>query len=293
MLRLSHVERFIRCKKCLQIRYLGSEPVDYHSKYNLPPWPTAKNPTPYDFFPMNEEQKNLSNLEFNKALKKIYQGYVKLYHPDTSKNLRMIDSSNKELPGTKKRERFETIMKAYEILKDPRKRVAYNRYQHSSWENYSPQASSFDAYRMANAHRKQYSYQNDEQFWRAANWEDYYRMRYNRSPPTAEEWEKNKMKILGGVLSVAFLAFVLQLMLALRRSSEMERQLHLRTLESMHDLEEASNNYGLGKTQLQRIKRFLLQRRSSMPESEEDLENLRSEERQMLIKYAKQQVDKF
>lgn len=273
----------------------ASDPVDHHSKYNLHPWPLSKKPTPYEIFAINTKNENLSTLEFNKILKKVYSNYVKIYHPDISNNIEILDQNKKPLTSQMKRDRFDQIMAAYDLLKDPRRRIAYNRYNSTTWETtYNPQAGSFEAYRLANAHRKKYDFHNDEQFWQAGTWEDYYNMRFQRKPPTKEELEKNKYKILAGVLAVTTLVFSLQMMLSFNKSKEMKRQLALSNLKSMQELQRSSDNYGLDTTRFLRLKRFLLQRRSSFINADDvDLEQLKDEDRKLLRKYAQQQVEKF
>ncbi|KSA03700.1 uncharacterized protein AC631_00512 [Debaryomyces fabryi] len=272
----------------------ASEPIDHHSKHNLQPWPTSKKPTPYEIFHIDQKDENLSVLEFNKILKKIHSSYVKIYHPDISSNIEILDSKQQPLTPQMKRDRFDQIMTAYELLKDPRRRTAYNRYKGTSWDSYQPQGNSFESYRMANAHRKKYNFENDEEFWRAGTWEDYYNMKFKRKPPTKEELDKNKYKILAGVLTVATLVCGLEIMLALNKTKEMNRQITLLSLRSMQDLQRSNDNYGEGTTRFLRIRRFLLQRRSAFNnEDEVNLEKLKAEDRKLLAKYAQQQVDKF
>mmetsp|Transcript_1069 Transcript_1069/g.1076 ORF Transcript_1069/g.1076 Transcript_1069/m.1076 type:complete len:299 (-) Transcript_1069:90-986(-) len=272
----------------------ASEPIDHHSKHNLHPWPNSKKPTPYEIFHIDSKDENLSVLEFNKILKRIHSSYVKIYHPDISSNIEILDSKQRPLTQQMKRDRFDQIMTAYELLKDPRRRTAYNRYKGTSWDSYQPQSNSFESYRMANAHRKKYNFENDEEFWRAGTWEDYYKMKFKRKPPTKEELDKNKYKILVGVLAVATLACGLEIMLALNKTKEMNRQITLLNLKSMQDLQRSTDNYREGTTRFLRIRRFLLQRRSAfINEDDVNLEQLKAEDRKLLAKYAQQQVDKF
>ena len=233
-------------------------------------------------------------LEFNKILKKIYSNYVKIYHPDVSSNIEILDAKLRPLTQQMKRDRFDQIMAAYDLLKDPRRRMAYNRYKDTTWESYNPQTSPFDAYRMANAHRKKYDFQHDEEFWRAGTWEDYYKMKYKRKPPTREEFDKNKYKILAGVLAVAGLVFSLQMTLAVNKTKEIKLQVTIENLKSLQDLQRSNDNYGDDTTRFMRLKRFLLQRRSAFVNDDEaNLEQLRDEDRKLLTKYAQQQVGKF
>ena len=273
----------------------ASEPIDHHSKNNLQPWPTSKKPTPYEIFQIDPKDENLSVLEFNKILKRIHSSYVKIYHPDISSNIEILDSKQQPLTQQMKRDRFDQIMTAYELLKDPRRRTAYNRYKSTSWDSYLTQKStSWDSYRMANAHRQKYKFENDEEFWRAGTWEDYYKMKFKRKPPTKEEMDKNKYKILAGVLAVVGLTCGLEVMLALNKTKEVQRQNTLLNLRSMQDLQRSQDNYGNDTTRFLRIRRFLLQRRSAFVNADDaNFEKLKNEDSRVLRKYAQQQVDKF
>ena len=51
---------------------------------------------------------------------------MKIYHPDTSLS---IQYKGGEMTAEMKRKRFDMIQEAYDILKNPRRRTAYNRYQ--------------------------------------------------------------------------------------------------------------------------------------------------------------------
>lgn len=139
------------------------------------------------------------------------------------------------------------------------------------------------------------SFKADEEFWLAGTWEDYYKMKYNRAPPTKEELEKNKYKILAGVLLVALLAFSLQIMLALDRTNEYLLQSRLTNLQVMEDLQHSTDNYGDGLQPLDRMRRFLISRRSTLLMKEKgdivDDTDLKNQDDELLIKYA-QKVEK-
>lgn len=263
-----------------------------HTHFDLHAWPKSKRPSPHDIFDMDpSEAQYKTRQEFDNKLKSTYKKLVKMYHPDLSVSHDIVEGSNTLLAG-KKRARFDEIQKAYELLKDPRKRIAYKKYDQTTWADYKPgKTSSFEAYRMANAHRRQYSYENDPKFWHAATWEDYYHMKWGRAPPTTEELEKNKWKILYRVLAVASVVVVLQIMLALERTEEFNRQTRLMNLRADADLRESYNNYDEGRSQFQRLRRFLLYRRSGL--AGRDDETSKKEENEILTRYAQQKVDQF
>ena len=58
-----------------------------------------------------------------KALKAAYRNHAKKFHPDAN-------------PGDKAAEaKFKEISEAYDILKDPQKKAAYDRFGHQAFEN--------------------------------------------------------------------------------------------------------------------------------------------------------------
>ncbi|EMG45595.1 JID1 J domain-containing protein 1 [Candida maltosa Xu316] len=254
-------------------------PEDHHKRLDLHDWPKSKNPTPYEIFGISSNEMGISTLELNKILKKKYFAFVKIYHPDTSLS---ILHDGVELSPEMKRKRFDMIQEAYDILKNPRRRVSYNRYHTTSWEQQGRyrgggeqwNQESFDAYRRANAHRTRYNFDNDEQFWQAGTWQDYYQMKYKRPPPTKEEFEKNKYKILAGVLLVGALGFGLQIMGAIDRTNQYLLESHRINLKTMRDLNDSYDNYGEGHTEADTLRRFLVNRRSTMKskQHEDDIE---------------------
>lgn len=264
-----------------------------HSHYDLHAWPTGKQPTPHEIFNMGAGELNYKNRqEFEKQAKATYQKFVKLYHPDVCARHDILDHRGKTLLVEQKRQRFDQVQGAYEILKNPSQSIAYRRYQTTTWNDYQPgKTSNFDAYRMANSHRRKYAYENDPKFWQASTWEDYYQMRYGRKAPTREEWEKNKWKILWKVLAVASVVLLLQIMLALERTQEFNRQTRLMNLRANANLTEAYANYDEGVSQFQRIRRFLLYRRLGL--DEKDTDKLKLEENDMLTNYAQRRVSKW
>lgn len=74
-------------------------------------WPTnTTNPTPYQIFHIQ------ANAYDTKHLRKIYHSYVKLYHPDISRNSTVLDKNNSILSPQVKLQRFKSISVAYKQL---------------------------------------------------------------------------------------------------------------------------------------------------------------------------------
>lgn len=264
-----------------------------HSQYSLHQWPKGVTPSPHEIFSFPENP--VSRAAYDKALKAMYQKYVKIYHPDAALQRDIIDDhTGKMLSPEQKRARFSAVQSAYELLKDPRNRIAFKRYENTSWADYKRgKTTNFEAFRMANAHRKKYAYENDPQFWQAGTWEDYYQMRYNRPAPTQEEWDRNKWSILYGVLAVLAIVAALQVMLALEKTDEFNRQTRLMNLRAKADLSSAYENHLEGISSFQRVRRFLLFRRSSLKARDEEEDKAQKlEENEILTRYARDQLQK-
>lgn len=291
---------------------------DHHVRQNLHPWPKSKVPAPHEIFIVEEHS---DHEIYSKNLKSMYQKYIKIYHPDISTKLTILDHHSNPILNEQKRTRFDQIQDAYDILKNPSRRMAYKTYTTTTWDGQKYQLSdTFHNYRMANAHRKKYDFKNDEAFWQAGTWEDYYRMKFNREPPTQEELDKNKYNILIGVLVVVSLTTGLQIMLAIDRTKDYNRQTALMNLQAMQSLDATYDNYDQGLSSFLRLRRFLLFRRSAMVETEQSLRaqgrdaaademrekisddivvnskclnSVKEEEERILKKYAQQRLEKL
>lgn len=275
----------------------SSNILDFHEKQQLPPWPKLKQPSPKDIFNLNNDQFKLSQREFNKVIKTTYNKYLKIYHPDILNQLDVYDEGNNLMTNELKRTRFDSIQQAYDILKDPKRRVAYARSTNTSWESYPRRnhgatPNSFESYRMANAHRNQYEFNKDEEFWKAGTWEDYYKMKFNRPPPTQQEFDKNKYKILTGVLIVMGITTTIQLMLAFESSNATKYQLNLQNSKLMQDLDSNYNLNGESSTRFSSLRRMLLHRRSNVKDDEEKLKQMEQEDAEVLTNFARREVSK-
>ena len=272
--------------------------IDHHKRFDLHDWPSSKNPTPYEVFGLSSKDIGMSRIELNKILKMRYVKLVKIYHPDTS--LDLIDKYGEPLTNEQKRKRFDLIQESYDILRDARRRVAYNRFKTTSWEQQGPykpgsepfSKESFEAYRRANAHRARYDFTKDEAFWLAGTWNDYYQMKYQRPPPTREELEKNKYKILFGVLAVGALAFGLQIMNAIERTNQYLIETHQMNLKSMRDFNQSYEGDG-SYSEADNVRKFLIGRRTTMQLKKDDFGNEEPSDNELLYKYARARVNKW
>ncbi|KAI5958036.1 JID1 [Candida theae] len=276
----------------------ANEFTDHHKRLDLHDWPTSKNPTPYEVFGLSSKDIGMSRSELNRILKARYVKLVKIYHPDTS--LDLADNFGTPLGDEQKRKRFDLIQESYDILRDARRRVAYNRFKTTSWEQqgpYNPSSEpfsreSFEAYRRANAHRARYDFTKDEAFWSAGTWNDYYQMKYQRAPPTKEELEKNKYKILFGVLAFGALAFGLQIMSAIDRTNQYLIDTHKKNLQSMRDLNVSYEGDG-SYSEAENLRKFLIGRRATMRSKNDGFGEEEPSDNELLHKYAKHRVNKW
>ncbi|KAI5305981.1 hypothetical protein KEM56_002653 [Ascosphaera pollenicola] len=136
-------------------------------------WPTSPNITPYDV--LNQP----SSGTYSKGK---YFELVKLYHPD---------SPGQEHPAAKgisqeeRLRRYHLIVTAHEILSDPSKRRAFDRFG-DNWYN-RPELFGNDARRLTETHQKANA--PDSSIYRNATWEDWqrYYQRHGRSASPEED----------------------------------------------------------------------------------------------------------
>ncbi|KAI5969954.1 JID1 [Candida margitis] len=288
----------IPCTYCRMYATSSNDFIDHHKRLDLHGWPTSKTPTPYEVFGLSSKDIGMSRIELNKVLKLRYVKLVKIYHPDTS--LDLTDNYGKALSDEQKRKRFDLIQESYDILRNARRRVAYNRFKTTSWEQQGPYNPSsepfskegFEAYRRANAHRARYDFSRDEAFWSAGTWNDYYQMKYQRPPPTKEDLEKNKYKILFGVLAIGALAFGLQIMSAIDRTNQYLVETHKMNLKSMRDLNQSYEGDG-SYSEADNVRKFLIGRRTTMRSKKDEFREEEPSDDELLHKYAKGRVDKW
>ena len=186
----------------------SQEPIDHHKRFQLHEWPKSAKPSAYEIFGLTSKDMGMSTLELNKVLKRKYLALVKIYHPDTSLS---IQYKGGEMTAEMKRKRFDMIQEAYDILKnlDVERHIIGIKPLHGInrgiiREMEDNGVKKFEAYRRAHAHRTRYNFENDEQFWLASTWQDYYQMKYNRPPPTKEELEKTNTKSYLGLLLLVY-----------------------------------------------------------------------------------------
>lgn len=257
--------------------------TDAHALAGLHPWPT--NATPLGLFKLDLLQLHMPDKEMKPRLKEMYTRYVKLYHPDVNRSKVIVDYRGRILSSAQKDARFMQVQSAYDILKTPHRRHAYHRYSSSSNAQTESQKGfmrrqerpfsddNFRRFQQANANRWTHDFARNESFWQAKNWDDYYRAHYNKRPPTVEELNKNKTKILLVVIAIGAMAFALQVLAALDASASRRKELEKEFQKSAFDLEQSRINYGYGGGRADRLERFLMMRRLVMPEEEEEKED--------------------
>ncbi|KAL2014195.1 hypothetical protein VTN00DRAFT_1720 [Thermoascus crustaceus] len=130
-------------------------------------WPTTPTFTPYDIF------KQERNAPYSKAR---FYALVKIYHPDMPCNGHPLC---KDISHEVRLQRYRLVVTAHEILSDPIKRAAYDKWGigwHSNPDiNSSSSDSTGDAARRSRTGR-------DDPIYANATWEDWERY-YNRHNP--------------------------------------------------------------------------------------------------------------
>lgn len=129
-------------------------------------WPTTPTFTPYDIF------KQERNAPYSKAR---FYALVKIYHPDMPCNGHPLC---KDISHEVRLQRYRLVVTAHEILSDPIKRAAYDKWGvgwHSNPDINSSSDSSGDAAPRSRTGR-------DDPIYANATWEDWERY-YNRHSP--------------------------------------------------------------------------------------------------------------
>lgn len=235
-------------------------------------WPKHSHPTPYEVL-------NLNKHSFDKQkLRTHYYKLAKVYHPDISSNKHLEDHKGCVLTSAHKNERFKLLTDAYTLLKDPRKKAAYDQYK-IGWGSVGNRIQD-DAFTHQRATHTQKSYYNSEAYWSASGWEDYQNLHKNQGNEGAEMNQDN-MKVLAAILCFIIGSVTLQGWYALERveKSVLEQKKVHDACE--FDLEMAYSNYGFESSKLSRIRRFLwfrtfglYRKKEHLDESSKQNENL-------------------
>lgn len=207
-------------------------------------YPSKTNPTPYEL--LNVQHHSFDDV----VLKNNFQKFAKLYHPDIKISHPLLVNRS---------ERFQKILHAYKLLKDPKKKMTYDEYK-IGWTTdlvaANPYATSgYNSFRLS-PNFKEY------QYYSAGTWEDFQHMR-NGSPDPSLDLAKNKYQILFGIVAVMIILGVIESM-KLKEMSELERVRRLNiSVRSNQDLQKLYDNYGMGQDKNARINRFLWWRQIS------------------------------
>ncbi|KAK3720638.1 J domain-containing protein 1 [Vermiconidia calcicola] len=148
---------------------------DHHGRqeHEHHPWPKAPNgspcPTPYQIFEMK------ANAAYSKA--RFYK-LVKVYHPDRK------TGANERMSPALRNERYRLIVTANDILSDPTKRSAYDRFG-AGWDGKAELGSRDTWYQPSPHHRPGPFSQNwdnpRDPIWQNATWEDWERFYRKRA----------------------------------------------------------------------------------------------------------------
>ncbi|KAG5365934.1 J domain-containing protein 1 [Yarrowia sp. B02] len=247
-------------------------------------YPPHDNPSPYEIFGLGPHNLN------QKALKREYYILAKKYHPDSNGSSEETAGLSKEVKDA----RFRKISNAYEILKNPSRRHAYDRFG-QGWEGrpgpYGQDGATSNLYNQASTayagHGPRYSTQTDG-FWGASGWQDYEDLRNHSSKAKQNE---NTTMIGMALVVVAVVVTYLQI----KRIIDVMEDQYFRVKEQNKKLEDslfwARSNYGFAQGKDDRVSRFLVMRRNSLAEEGDYMEAQVSEDnwrrRKMAEKRAK------
>jgi hypothetical protein len=169
-----------------------SNPLSHES------WPDCKPPvipTPYEIF----QQKKGSPYS-----KRRFYELVKIYHPDRNSH---VDSFCGGLSHTVKLERYRLIIAANDILSDPIKRSAYDRYG-AGWNGH-PEAAVRHYYHPGEAKYK-WGANADESPFHNATWEDWERWYHRNDKKSQDRVHMSHSTFLSFIALIATLGGVAQ-----------------------------------------------------------------------------------
>jgi curved DNA-binding protein CbpA len=147
-------------------------------------WPSTPHPTPYQILEMSPTSPKYSKSRFAEL--------VKLYHPDRAAS---VDPRCAHLPHTTRLERYHMVITAHDILSNPDKRLAYDRFG-TGWRLYSMPPPAYTSYNLHSASTGQYhSYSGHPRGFDPysarmnATWEDWEHWRASRAEKSDESAE--------------------------------------------------------------------------------------------------------
>lgn len=220
---------------------------------DLPSWPTAKHPTPYEIFHTSKETIDC------KAVRTHFYTLAKVYHPDSLHDALGLTPELKE-------ERFKQIVAAYDILRDEKKRKDYDLFS-KGWEYGDKNAARKNFY--GRDFSRAAKYRTDGGF-HASNprtgsaWDDFhqdYKDYQKQQDPQyqKESWENHKRMVVFVTAGCLLVGAIQVKFLMHNASKDIEARNRLST-QVRHTVYMANNNYGMGFDKGDRIQRFLAHR---------------------------------
>lgn len=267
------------CKNYATIAGDGGRHNDGHEQEQYP-WPAPPkgqvHPTPYQIFQMT-----------NKAMysKTRFYELVKIYHPDRN------TSSSVTVSYAVRMERYRLVVAANNILSDPTKRSAYDRFG-AGWNGRADvggrQESASSSTNRASGPFSHNWTAPDDRIWQNATWEDWERYYYERAKATGKTTDDVKPPYGTGLYMQNGYFVVLIAMLALIGStanynraqgvgqywSDQRDLVHDRTSKDLRRTKQEAS--GSGKRQDQ-IDWFLRNREATLGAAGSDPEVLRQE----------------
>ncbi|ODQ67487.1 DnaJ-domain-containing protein, partial [Nadsonia fulvescens var. elongata DSM 6958] len=220
-------------------------------------WPDNKNPSPYEILQTTPSEFS------SRKLKITYYKLARLYHPDSNSHGHICSSNGALLSDKTKAERFKMVVSAYDILRDPKKKVIFDRFG-IGWTGVDVTSGYSSAQPSQASHAVYRNHQSDEAFWNAGTWEDYQEhKRRSDSGAFKEQCDNTRWTYLSYVVGGMCVAAFIQIMAILDRTEAHYRYPTGSTVKSLYDLDLVLLNYGWGFAKMDRISRFLAHRDSS------------------------------
>ena len=206
-------------------------------------WPECKPPsipTPYDIF---QQQRG------SPYSKHRFYELVKIYHPDRHAH---ADSYCGGISHTVKLERYRLIIAANDLLSDPVKRSAYDRYG-AGWNGY-PEAAVKRHYYDPGEAKYKWSSQSDETPFHNATWEDWEQWYHRHDKKGQNHYYMSHSAFLSFVALIATLGGVAQATRMGTYSSMIDQRIQSVTMECS-DL--INSRTGFGHDRDGRVQHFL------------------------------------
>ena len=248
-----------------------------HHAWPLPP-PNHPNPTPYQILSI-ERKAPYTKLRFHEL--------VKLYHPD-----RNLTTS---LPPAVRMERYRLIIAAHDILSDPTKRSAYDRFG-AGWNGRAAVRGANDE--AAGPFSQNWTQTSrDDPIWGCATWEDWEKYHHEKAKARVERTEgaagvnypvRTGLYLTNGYFLMIVMALGLMGSTANYTRATSEGQLFVDQRDHLHDravkeLRQVKQDALMGGSRSSRVEWFVRNREATLGLAGSDAQVLREEKVDRLL----------